>query len=97
MSHLATIEKDVLNFICKNGKQTGRSLAWEFQTNKRSIRMIINSLRREGRPICSDNKGYWYSCDENEIDQTITTLDALILGISSARQGLTIAKRNIAI
>ena len=62
-----------------------------FSIGGRSLRRIINFLRQEGVPICSDATGYYYADSRHEINQTVKRLGGLIDNISVAREGLTMS------
>lgn len=62
-----------------------------FCTNGRGIRRYINSLRRDGFPICSDEKGYYYAESQKEIDETIKRLNSQMINMSGARNGMLYA------
>lgn len=53
------------------------------------IREEINRLRREGHPICSSNKGYYYTHNIKEIFRTIDNLSSRVNSMSEAILGLT--------
>lgn len=53
------------------------------------IREEINRLRREGHPICSSNKGYYYTNNIKEIFRTIDNLSSRVNSMSEAILGLT--------
>jgi biotin operon repressor len=42
--------------------------------NSRTIRVLVNMLRKDGYPICSGNNGYWIAKDEREISMTIARM-----------------------
>ena len=63
-----------------------------FSLDGRSIRRIISELRKEGCPICSDQKGYYYAQTQQDINRTISRLNELVTGVSNSRTGLLYAK-----
>lgn len=67
-------------------------LATLFNTNKRGLRLIVTALRKEGKPICSSNYGYWYSDEAEDIDKTIARLEAQADNMIKAVAGLRKAK-----
>lgn len=62
-----------------------------FKLDGRSIRRIISSLRQDGHPICSDESGYYYADNQQEINNTVARLNELVTKISNARTGLLFA------
>ena len=52
------------------------------------IRMVVNTLRCESKPICSNAQGYFYAATRGEIQETIAQLTSRIHKISKARDGL---------
>ena len=63
-----------------------------FSLDGRSIRRIISELRKEGCPICSDQKGYYYAQTQQDINRTISRLNELVTGVSNSRTGLLFAR-----
>jgi hypothetical protein len=57
------------------------------------LRALINTLRREGVPICSGEKGYFYAeTDAELLRRTIRHMSSRIAGISGAIRGLKKAR-----
>ena len=52
------------------------------------IRRLVNILRCERKPICSNAQGYFYAATQREIQETIAQLSSRIHKISKARDGL---------
>lgn len=71
---------------------SSRELESEFQVRGPDLRRIINSLRGNGIPICSSDKGYFYAETEEELDRTIQQLRSRIKKIAHAERGLSRAK-----
>lgn len=65
-----------------------RGLENKFQVNSRNIRNIVNELRCEGYPICSDDNGYYYAANKEEILKSIYQLDSRMCKIAEAKNGL---------
>lgn len=59
-----------------------------FNMKGKELRNLVNVLRQEGVPICSDGNGYYYAKDEQEIRTTIKHMKNRIAGISAAINGL---------
>lgn len=53
------------------------------------IRSMVNSLRRNGVPVCATEQGYYYAVTSGEIKQTVDSLKSRIQGIQAAIEGLT--------
>lgn len=62
-----------------------------FSIDGRNLRRKISSLRQEGVPICSDEDGYYYADNQQEINKTVRRLNGLVTGVSNARTGLLFA------
>ena len=56
--------------------------------SNREIRRLINRLRSDACPICSDSGGYYYSDSFREVDMTIAHLKRQIESMSNAINGL---------
>lgn len=52
------------------------------------IRRLVNILRSESKPICSNAMGYFYAANELELQETIGQLSSRVLMITKARDGL---------
>ena len=52
------------------------------------IRKLVNILRSESKPICSNAMGYFYAANQQELQETIAQLFSRVLMITKARDGL---------
>ena len=68
-----------------------RQLERLFSIDGRNLRRKISALRQDGYPICSDESGYYYADNQNEINNTIHRLSDLVTRVSIARNGLLYA------
>lgn len=59
------------------------------------IRRLVNILRSESKPICSNAMGYFYAVNEQELQETIGQLFSRVLMITKARDGLVIYLENM--
>ena len=89
----SNLNKRFLSHLKRNHTGTGRAvqskgLELRFQMSGRKIRDIVNSLRCEGHPICSDDCGYYYGANENEVLGSIRQLNSRIEKIAEAKNGL---------
>lgn len=76
------------NHVGRENAIAGRDLGDEFGLLAPQIRAIVNEARRNGIPICSTNKGYYYSTDPAEIKATINGLYHRIESVLHAIDGL---------
>lgn len=53
------------------------------------LRRIVNSLRQNGHPICSDTRGYWYATTPEELSEFIESLRGRATKILEAVGGLS--------
>ncbi len=92
------IEQSILSYLMNNAPNKFYSYEIEasFGVNGATVRDAVNTLRRQGHPVCSSHQGYWYSTDPNEIQQTIDNLENRVKGMDQAITGLTQAKTNAA-
>jgi biotin operon repressor len=67
---------------------TSRELELTFGVTGATLRRLINTLRREGVPIASDDTGYYYAETDMEVRRTIAHMKHRISGISAAICGL---------
>lgn len=87
------MEEKLLN--CLKRRHCGRRnaiksavLEARFLITGRTLRELVNELRCRGRPICSDESGYYYAETTGELAATIRRLSGRIAGIAAARDGL---------
>jgi biotin operon repressor len=88
-----SIKEILLVYLKRNhkGKEKAvqsRGLENKFQVSSRNIRNIVNELRCEGYPICSDENGYYYAAKKEEILKSIYQLDSRMCKIAEAKNGL---------
>lgn len=57
-------------------------------SSSREIRTLVNALRREQVPICSDEHGYFYSDEARHLFSTLTHLRSRVEGMNQAIAGL---------
>ena len=92
-----SVKEKILEYLkdCHNGADNalvGRRLSANFGIDTPTLRRIINQLRTEKHPICSNGYGYFYSTDSNEINHTIAHLASRSSGMLKAIEGLLSAK-----
>lgn len=88
------INEKLLYYLRSNHTGAGKaiqskSLALRLQISGRKIRDIVNALRCEGYPICSDDGGYYYAANRQEAMRSIRQLNSRIEKIAEAKDGLT--------
>ena len=91
-----TAEERLLEYLKLNhtGKEkavSSKDLERLFSLNGRTIRKKINKIRQDGKPVCSDQNGYYYAETQEDINKTIRWLNDLVTGVSNARTGLLFA------
>ena len=74
--------------VGKDNAITSRDLQGVFQCCGVEIREMVNALRCEGKPICSDKSGYYVASNPSELSCTIKNLKGRCSAILSAIQGL---------
>ena len=67
---------------------SARELSTLFNVTQRGIRLLVTELRKEGYPVCSSNSGYWYSEDPEDINKTVSRMEAQIEKMAQAVAGL---------
>lgn len=82
-----------LTYLKRNHTGEGKAvqskcLEMRFQMSGRKIRDIVNTLRCEGYPICSDDGGYYYAANKHEVLGSIRQLNSRIEKIAEAKNGL---------
>jgi len=68
-----------------------------FSMKGSEIRRYVNSLRRDGVPICSGENGYFYASTYEELEATVRQLDSRIEKIAKARDGIVESVRREAL
>jgi len=80
---------------CHTGKGKAVSsfdLESTFQISGRFVRRVVHTLRCEGNPICSDENGYYYAANEQELMETICQLGSRISKVAVAKNSLVQAQ-----
>lgn len=81
-----------------NGEQNAASskqLEAAFSLSNRQIRHMVSGLRNENHPICSSDKGYFYSDNPFEIQRCIRHLEHRANEIVKVKEGLENALTNL--
>ena len=71
-----------------NNAASSKTLEAAFHIRGSELRRIVNTLRCDGFPICSDKNGYYYAACESEIHATVAQLNSRISKISGAKDGM---------
>lgn len=87
------MNQDFLSYIKEShrGKEKAVSSAYlqnRFSISSRSVRKLVNGLRNDGNPICSDENGYYYATDQKELLYSIYQMSSRIKAIAKAKNGL---------
>lgn len=87
------INDRLLSYLKRNHTGEGRAVQSKcleiiFDMSGRKIRDIVNALRCEGYPICSDDGGYYYGANKYEVLESIRQLNSRIDKIAEAKNGL---------
>ena len=72
----------------QGGAVSSRELEAAFHVDGRKLRRVVNRLRCDGYPICSNASGYFYAARQSEIKSTIAQLTGRISKIAAAKSGL---------
>lgn len=83
----------VINYIIANanGRKNaiiGRKIGNVFGISDVNIRAYVNEARCDGLPICSCNSGYYYSYNNDDLNDTIKTLKGRVIAVENAIEGL---------
>lgn len=82
----------VINYIINHGSKenpiTNKEMSSSLNLTDVSIRKKINEARCNGFPICSCDKGYYYSEDTNDIAATIRSLTHRNIAVEKAVSGM---------
>lgn len=85
----------VIDYIASNGSVdnpvSNNEIALALNLSDVNIRKKINKARCSGFPICSCDKGYYYSYDKAEILRTIQSLMHRTIAVENAVNGLLAA------
>ncbi|MBZ2175626.1 HTH domain-containing protein [Schnuerera sp. xch1] len=93
------MKHDFLTYIKKyhQGKEKAVSSAYlqnRFSISSRSVRKIVNQLRNDGNPICSNENGYYYGTDKDEVLNSVYQMNSRIKEIAKAKNGLVKSLKN---
>ena len=67
---------------------TSKKIERIFNIKGSTVRQLVNMLRCEGQPICSDSTGYYFAETELELKHSIGHLHSRAMNIIKARNGL---------
>ncbi|MFT9078059.1 hypothetical protein [Ethanoligenens sp.] len=70
-----------------------RELERSLHIKGQTLREIVNSLRCNGYPICSNQNGYFYASALMDVQKTINQLSHRIQRMGKAREGLQLWER----
>ena len=84
------VKSNIVEKIVSGGQEriTSKELSKLFRVKDSVVRKAVNVARRNGIPICSSPKGYYYSECNEDIIQTIKSLKHRITDIQGAVDGL---------
>ena len=85
--------KKFLEYLKENHQGRERAVSSNYlqkrlSISSRTIRKIVNQLRNDGIPICSDENGYYYAVDKDEVLNSIYQMTSRIREIARAKNGL---------
>ena len=89
-------KNELYRFLLSNHKGRGnavhsKELEEKFDLCPRTVRNYVNALRKSGKPICSDETGYWIGINPKEINHTIKRLDNFVGDVNCTKTGLAFA------
>lgn len=92
-SHEVNIEDSFCEYLERYHKGSAnpvssKTLEAVFHLKGTEIRKLVNSLRCQGKLICSDYYGYYYAANQQELNATVAQLSSRINQITKARDGL---------
>lgn len=67
---------------------SSKKLEAVFHIKGSELRRIINNLRCQSHPICSNASGYFYAAKQEELNATVAQLTSRVRHIAKARDGL---------
>lgn len=84
------VSGSIISEIINNGATpiSAKKLSQKFCVSDHLIRKVINLARSEGQPICSSNRGYYYSTNKEDVKRTINSLENRIVAMNKAVAGL---------
>ena len=59
------------------------------------VRELVNALRREGHPIDSSRRGYFYALSKVELADTVNNLNSRVSAIVAAVEGMVSSFRGV--
>jgi biotin operon repressor len=89
MTTLSELDRQILDHIRHTfGFVKSYQLEQLLGISGKEVRRSINTLRRLSYGVCSSQKGYYYSTNEHDIENTIHNLSCRVVGINAAMEGL---------
>ena len=72
----------------ENEPASSKKLEAVFHIKGSELRRIVNNLRCQSIPICSNVAGYFYAAKQEELNATVAQLTSRVKHIARARDGL---------
>jgi biotin operon repressor len=87
------VGRTILAYLRDSKKQmTAEELAKLFGLRSKTIaRKIVKEMRAKGALICSNHDGYYYSTDEQDVQETVDMLEAMTNGLHTTVTNLNLA------
>ncbi|MFT9055947.1 MAG: hypothetical protein ABF449_04875 [Ethanoligenens sp.] len=87
------LDDNVLTFLKEyhmgfGNEITSRELERALHIKGSTLRDIVNNLRCNGHPVCSNQNGYFYASTVMDVQKTISQLSHRIKKMGKARDGL---------
>lgn len=79
---------ETIRYRTKTNPVFSKELEKEFHLPGSQNRDLIRELRRKGYPICSDEDGYFYSEDPNDIHATVMQLKSRLISLSETSKAM---------
>lgn len=98
MALLSKLEKSLCQYLQTHHRgqenaTSSRELEAVFHIKGTELRRVVNILRSKGHPICSNEMGYFFAANQQEVDATVAQLNSRISKIAAAKDGLLCSQK----
>lgn len=83
------------NHAGEENAATSKELEVAFSLSNRKIRHVVSNLRGKNHPVCSSDRGYFYSDKPEEITRCIRQLEHRAKKITKVKNGLKKALQSL--
>lgn len=86
--HRGKANQITAKMICKKWNERLKKYRVKRKITPQGIRKLCNFWRQQGEPIATNDDGYWYATDPQDIYKSVQHLERRVAGMNAAIAGL---------